>query len=131
MLITSPFNSRLSKSIPSVSSNFILSWSWKNGWDWSAHFERYWKIAVCACGDISNLQLTKYFLENSVNVAKVLWQNSKPLWTGPSTRSKKWRCKIFSDVGGPTMVGSNVPGEILKKWPPRLAKPAFSRTNFY
>ena len=37
------------------------------------------------------------------------------LHTGPSKRLKKWRCQIFSDVGGPTMVGSNVPGEILKK----------------
>ena len=51
--------------------------------------------------------------------------------SGSSTRLKKWRCQIFSDVGGPTMVGSIVPGEILKKWPPRLAKSAFPRTNFF
>ena len=50
---------------------------------------------------------------------------------GPSTLLKKRKCQIFSDVGGPTMVGSNVAGEILKKWPPRLAKSAFPRTNFY
>ena len=35
--------------------------------------------------------------------------------SGSSTGLKKWKCQIFNDVGGPTMVGSNVAGEIFKK----------------
>ena len=52
----------------------------------------------------------------------------RTLVSGPSTRLEKWSWQIFSDVGGPTMVGSNVRWEILKKWSPRLAKLAFPRT---
>ena len=44
----------------------------------------------------------------------VLFVKQNVFISGPSTRLKKWRCQIFSDVGGSTMVGSNVPGEILK-----------------